>query len=217
MDYSSARRNMVENQLRPNRIEDPNLLDAMLELPRERFIPKTLRGVAYLDEDLILSDGSHLIEPLALARLVQMAEVTRNDVALVLGCTTGYAAAVVGRLSATTMTTVRDEVAARQVESLLDDLGVDNVVVRAADDPLAGAPDQAPFDVIVLAGAVEAVPDALLAQLGNGGRLAAVIDRGMIGKGTLFTCIDGAIGRRVMFDARIPPLPGHRPEPAFSF
>lgn len=217
MDYSSARRNMVENQLRTNRIEDPHLLAAMLEVPRERFVPKTLRGVAYLDEDLLLSDGQHLIEPLALARLIQVANVTREDVALVLGCGTGYTAAVVGRLSATTMTIIKDEVSARQVESLLDDLGVDNVVVRVGADPLAGAPDQAPFDVIILAGSVESVPDALLDQLGEGGRLSAVIDNGRVGKGTHYTRIRGAIGSRIMFDARIPPLPGVRPEPAFVF
>lgn len=217
MDYSSARRNMVENQLRTNRIEDPHLLAAMLEVPRERFVPKTLRGVAYLDEDLLLSDGQHLIEPLALARLIQVANVTRDDVALVLGCGSGYTAAVVGRLSATTMTIIKDEVSARQVESLLDDLGVDNVVVRVGADPLAGAPDQAPFDVIILAGSVESVPDALLDQLGEGGRLSAVIDNGRVGKGTLYTRIRGGIGSRIMFDARIPPLPGVRPEPAFVF
>jgi protein-L-isoaspartate(D-aspartate) O-methyltransferase len=217
MDYSSARRNMVDNQLRTNRIEDPNLLAAMLEVPRERFVPKTLRGVAYLDEDLLLSGGLHLIEPLALARLIQMAEVTRDDVALVLGCGTGYTAAVVGRLSATTMTIIRDEVGARQVESLLDDLKVDNVVVRVGEDSLAGAPDQAPFDVIILAGSVEVVPDALLAQLGDHGRLAAVVDGGRIGKGTLCTRVGGTTGSRVMFDARIPPLPGVRHEPAFVF
>lgn len=217
MDYSSARRNMVENQLRTNRIEDPRLLDAMLEVPRERFVPKTLRGVAYLDEDLILPNGQNLIEPLALARLVQAAEVGPDDVVLVIGCGTGYTAAVVGRLSATTMTVVPDEVAARQVESLLDDLGADNVVVRTGEDPLAGAPDQAPFNAIILAGAVAEVPDALLDQLGDDGRLVAVVDDGRIGKGTRFSRIGGAIGRRILFDARIPPLPGVRREPAFSF
>ena len=217
MDYTRTRRNMVENQLRTNRIEDPRLLDAMLEVPRERFVPKAFRGVAYADEDLILPNGQHLIEPLALAWMIQNAAIGPDDVVLVLGCGTGYTAAVVGRLAATVITVVPDEVAARQIESLLDDLGSDNVVVTISQDPLAGAPDQAPFNVILLAGSVAEVPEALQAQLGENGRLVAVLEHGRIGKGTLFTRLHGAIGRRVLFDATIPPLPGARRPVEFAF
>lgn len=217
MDYSTVRHNMVENQLRTNRIEDPRLLEAMLEVPRERFVPKALRGVAYLDEDLLLPNGQHLIEPLALARIVQTGRIGPDDVVLVLGCGTGYTAAIVGRLAATAITLVQDEVAARRVESLVDDLGVDNVVVRIDTDPLAGAPDQAPFNVILLAGAVERVPDQLLDQLGEGGRLVAVVSLGHIGKGTLFTRLHGVVGRRVVFDAQIPPLSGAARPAEFAF
>lgn len=217
MDNASARRNMVENQLRTNRVEDQRLLEAMLEVPRERFVPKTLRGVAYADEDLILPNGQHLLEPLVLARMIQSAAVGPDDVALVIGCGTGYTAAVVGRLAATVITLAPDEVSGRQIESLLDDLGTDNVVVTQSQDPLAGAPDQAPFNVILLAGSVPEVPDSLQAQLGERGRLMAVLDYGRIGKGTLFTRLHGIIGRRTLFDATIPPLPGVRPAAAFAF
>lgn len=217
MDYASARRNMVENQLRTNRIEDPQLIQAMLEVPRERFVPKALRGVAYLDEDIVFPSGQHLIEPLVLARLIQTAEVGPNDVVLAIGCSTGYSAAVLGRLSATTITLVADDAAARQLESVLDGLGADNVVVRVSDQPLDGAPDQAPFDVIILTGAVDRVPENLLEQLGEGGRLVAVLDDGRIGKGTKFSRINGTIGRRIVFDARIPPLTGARRSADFHF
>lgn len=217
MEYTRARVNMVENQLRPNRIDDPRLLGAMLEVPRERFVPKLLRGVAYADEDLMFPDGRFLIEPLALARLVHTAGVRPEDVVLVVGCSTGYAAAVLAKLAATVILLEPGEAIAGQIESSLDDLGVDNVVVAATRDPLAGAPSQAPFDVILLAGAVDAVPPSLLEQLGEGGRLVAVVDHGRIGKGTLFTRLHGVVGKKVVFDAQIPPLPGVVQPPEFAF
>lgn len=217
MDYTRARVNMVENQLRPNQIDVPQLLAAMLEVPRERFVPKALRGVAYADEDLALPNGGFLIEPLALARLVQTAQTGPKDVVLLLGCCTGYAATILARLAGTVIVVTPDEGAARQLESLFDDLGVDNAVVTVNDDPLAGHPSQAPFDVILLAGAVDDVPSRLLDQIGEGGRLVAVIEGGRVGKGTLFSRLHGVVGRRVAFDAQIPPLPGLKPKIEFTF
>lgn len=217
MDYSRARANMVENQLRPNRIDDPRLIDAMLEVPRERFVPKTYRGVAYADEDLILPDGRQLIEPLALARLVQTARVGPEDAVLVLGCTTGYAAAVLARLAATVIVVLPDQETASRVEKLMDDLGVDNVVATVSEDPLAGHPSEAPFEVILLVGAVDEVPEPLLEQIAEGGRLVAVTETGRVGKGTLYTRLHGVVGRRVMFDAQIPRLPGVKPSSGFTF
>jgi protein-L-isoaspartate(D-aspartate) O-methyltransferase len=217
MNYTRARLNMVENQLRPNQIDEPSLLAAMGEVPREHFLPKSLRGVAYADEDLLLPQGGHLIEPLALARMIQAAEIKPQEVVLLLGCTTGYAGAVLARLAATVILVQPDPAAAQQVETLLDDLGVDNVVVAVSDDPVGGQPSQAPFDVILLAGAVDVVPPALLDQIGEGGRLVAVIDDGRVGKGTVLTRLHGVIGRQVLFDARIPPLPGLARRAEFAF
>jgi protein-L-isoaspartate(D-aspartate) O-methyltransferase len=217
MDHARARINMVENQLRPNRIEDPRLLEAMREVPRERFVPKLLRGVAYADEDLLLPGGGHLIEPLVLARLIEAARIRPQDVVLVLGCSTGYAGVVLARLAATVILLQPDEAAIAQTESLLEELAVDNVVVAAGADPSAGHPSQAPFDVILLVGSVEAVPPALLEQIGEGGRLVAVVDDGRIGKGTLFSRLHGVIGRQVVFDAQIPRLPGLPRRMEFAF
>jgi protein-L-isoaspartate(D-aspartate) O-methyltransferase len=216
MDHARARINMVENQLRPSRIEDLRLLDAMREVPRERFVPKLLRGVAYADEDLALP-GGHLIEPLALARLIQAARIRPQDVVLVLGCTTGYAGAVLARLAATVILLQPAAAAIAPIESLLEELAVDNVVVAAGEDPAAGHPSQAPFDVILLAGSVEAVPPALLEQIGDGGRLVAVVDDGRIGKGTLFSRLHGVVGRQIVFDAQIPRLPGLSRRVEFAF
>jgi protein-L-isoaspartate(D-aspartate) O-methyltransferase len=216
-DYARARINMVENQLRPNRIEDRTLIEAMLDVPRERFVPKALAGVAYADEDLRLPDGRYLIEPLVLARLIQSARVGHEDVVLVLGCATGYAAAVLARLAATVILLVPDEASATRVEPLLDELGADNVVVVAGGDPSAGHPDQAPFDVILLTGSLDAVPSALLEQVGEGGRLVAVVANERVGRGVLFTRLHGVIGQRTLFDAQIPRLAGVTREAEFAF
>jgi protein-L-isoaspartate(D-aspartate) O-methyltransferase len=216
MDYARARLNMVNNQLRPNRVDDPTLLDAMGEVPRERFLPKALRGVAYADEDLPLPDGGWLIEPLALGRLIQAAGVRPTDVVLVIGCSTGYAGVVLSRLAATVIL-VAPQARAPALESLLDELGVDNVAVVVSDDPAHGHPSQAPFDVIFLVGSVASVPPALFEQIGETGRIVAVIDDGRIGKATLFTKLHGVVGQREMFDAQIPPCPGLVSSPGFAF
>lgn len=217
MDYTRARSNMVENQLRPSQIDDARLLRAMREVPREHFLPKVLRGVAYADEDLLLPSGGHLIEPLALARLIEAARIQPQEVVLVLGCTTGYAGAILARLAATVILVEPDQATAGQIETLLDELGVDNVVVAVSDDPTTGQASQAPFDVILLVGAVDTVPPALWEQIGEGGRLVAVIDDGRVGKLTVFTRLHGVIGRQVLFDARIPRLPGLASRVEFAF
>ena len=216
MDHARARLNMVENQLRPSRIDDPRLLDAMREVPRERFLPKLLRSVAYADEDLRLPSGGHLIEPLVLARLIQAAQIRPQDVVLVVGCTTGYAGVVLARMAATVILLQLDPGAAEQIESLLEELAVDNVVVVTGEDPAAGHPSQAPYDVVLLVGAVDRTPPALLEQIGEGGRLVTVIDDGRVGKGTVFTRLHGVIGRQVVFDAHIPRLAGLRQRVEFA-
>ncbi|HSA79685.1 MAG TPA: protein-L-isoaspartate O-methyltransferase [Geminicoccaceae bacterium] len=217
MDYTRARLNMVANQLRPNQIVDSRLLDAMREVPRERFVPKILRGVAYADEDLLLPGGGHLIEPLALARLIQAARIRPHEVVLVLGCSTGYSGAVLARLAATVILIQLDPTVAEQIETLLEELAVDNVVVAASDDPAIGHPSQAPFDVILLVGSVDVVPPALWEQIGDGGRLVTVVDDGRVGKGTVFTRLHGVIGKQVVFDAQIPALPGLKTRAEFAF
>jgi protein-L-isoaspartate(D-aspartate) O-methyltransferase len=216
MEYTRARLNMINNQLRPNGVDDPRVLDAMAHVPRERFVPKALRGVAYADEDLPLPGGNWLIEPLVLARLIQAAEVRPTDVVLVVGYATGYVGAVLARLAGTVIL-VEPQAAAAPVEALLDHLGVDNVVVVESDDPAGGHPGQAPFDLILLVGSVPGVPPALLEQIGESGRIVAVIDDGRIGKATVFTKLHGVVGQREMWDAQTPPCPGLQPRPRFAF
>jgi protein-L-isoaspartate(D-aspartate) O-methyltransferase len=188
----------------------------MADVPRERFLPKALRGVAYADEDLPLPNGHWLIEPLVLARLIQAAEIQPSDVVLVIGCATGYAGAVLARLAATVIVLAPAATAAT-VEALLDDLGVDNVVVTASDDPASGHPSQAPFDAIVVVGSVAEVPPALLEQIGEGGRIVAVVNQGRIGKAMMFAKLHGVVGEREIADAQTPPCSGLSSRPGFTF
>ena len=172
--FAEARRHMVASQLRPNKVTDDRLTDAMEAVPRELFVPKALRGVAYLDEDIEIAEGRHLMEPMVLARLLQAAGVRADDIVLDVGCASGYSTAVIARLAGTVVGVESDAELAARATGLLTDLEVDNAaVVEGAFD--AGLPDQGPYDIIVLNGAVPDVPAALLDQLADGGRLLAVV------------------------------------------
>ncbi|MCB1885689.1 MAG: protein-L-isoaspartate O-methyltransferase [Geminicoccaceae bacterium] len=215
-DYALARRNMIEGQLRPNRVDDPRVVAAFEAVPRELFLPKKLQPVAYNDEDVRLGGGRHLIEPLALARMVQYGGARPDDVALVLGCDTGYAAAILARLVATVFLVVDDESARAAAEGLLEGLEVGNVVVQIAD-PRGGLKEQGPFDLILLAGSVPEVPEDLLGQLEEGGRLVAVVQPHRLGRITIVTKVGAGFGRQTPFDAAIPAMPQFCREPGFVF
>jgi protein-L-isoaspartate(D-aspartate) O-methyltransferase len=216
MDYAAARRNMVESQLRPNKVTDPALLEAWATLPRELFVPAALRDVAYVDEDIPLGRGRFLMEPMIFGRLVELAAVRPSDAALVIGAGLGYGAALLARIAGRVIALESDHEFARQAAQALQSLGAANVAF--VEGPLAeGAPRQAPFDVILFDGAVDRVPPAILNQLAEGGRLAAVVRTGGIGRATLMTRRGGILASRLAFDAAVPLLPGFEAQPAFVF
>ena len=216
-DLAVARRYMVDCQIRTNKVTDEAVIEALADIPREAFLDKRLATVAYIDEDLPIGGGRHLMEPMVFARIVQALAVRQGDVALDVGCGTGYSSAVLSRLATTVVALESDPGLAAQATRSLADLGIDNVVV--VETALAdGYPSQAPYDVILLGGAAPAVPDALSAQLAEGGRLCGVIDGGAgVGKATLLTRQNGAASGRELFDANIPPLPAFEPEAGFAF
>lgn len=216
-DYTAARVNMVESQVRPNRVTDLRILTAMLELPRERFVPDALRGVAYVDEDVPVGGERYLVEPMVLARLAQAAQIGPEDTVLEIGTATGYGAALLARLAKTVVALESDAALARQADATLRDLGVDNVTLVTG--PLAaGEPRHAPYDAIVVSGAVQRVPSVLLDQLADEGRLAAVVaSPGEPGRATVFTKVGGAYSRRVVFDAGSRLLPGFALPQGFVF
>lgn len=217
MDYTLARRRMVENQLRTNQIEDTRVIAAMGRIPREMFVPATMKGIAYIDEDLPLGNGRHLMEPLVLARLLQTAAIGPDDVVLEIGCGNGYNAAVMSQLASTVIALENDPDLIAESARLFAELELDNVVV--VEGPLrAGYAQGGPYNVITFGGAVTEVPEGLSDQLTPAGRIVAVVSpRRTIGKITVLRRSESGIAQQEAFDAFTPVLPGFEPIPRFTF
>ena len=212
-DLAAQRLNMLESQLRPNQINDPDLLQAMGELPRELFLPKHLRGIAYVDEDIPLGGGRVLVAPLVLARLIQSAGVRPSDNVLDIACGPGYSTAVLARLCHRAIGLESVHELAAEASRRLRDLGIRNAsVVEGA--LAAGHAAGAPYDVILLGGTVEEVPPAVTDQLAEGGRLVTVVrGREGVGRITLIEKLAGSLASRAIHDAATAPLAGFaRPE-----
>ena len=218
--FSTARQKMVDGQVRPSDVTDARIIDAMLAVPREAFVPENKQALAYLDLDLDVSDGGStkrfLIKPAVLAKMLQAAEIKETDRVLVAGCASGYAAAVIARFAPHVTGTESDSALAAKAKDILAGIGCGDVTVRtaAAGD---GEPAGAPYDVIVLNGATEIVPERLYAQLRNGGRLVGVFAVSQPARATIVTCSHGDFGHRTLFDATAPVLPGMERVPAFVF
>ena len=174
---ATARQNMVDRQVRPSDVTDLRIIDAMLAVPREAFVPEGLRAMAYLDLDLDVSDGGpakrFLIKPVVIARMLQAAGIGSADKVLVAGCATGYTAALVAQLAGQVIATETDPGHAAKAGEILAGLGLGNVTFRAVE-AAAGNSAEAPYDVIVLDGATEIAPEGLYRQLREGGRLVGI-------------------------------------------
>lgn len=221
-DYTLQRTKMVDGQLRTTDVTVVAILDAMSDIPRELFVPEALRGLAYIDEDVRIAPARggalarYLMEPSPFAKLVQLAEVGPLDRVLDVGAGTAYSSAVLSRLAASVVALECDAELAAQAQSALASLSYTNVTVMTG--PLsAGHMAMAPYDVIFVGGSVETVPESLLAQLAEGGRLVAVEGRGNAGRAQLHLRSDGVLTGRNAFNAAIKPLPGFELEHAFEF
>ena len=219
-DFSTARRNMVDCQVRPSDVTDLRIIDAMLAVPREVFVPEPQRALAYLDLDVEVSEGGSLkrflIKPAVIAKVLQAADIKDTDSVLVAGCGTGYAAALVAKLTGQVTATEVDPVLAAKARQLLVELGLERVTVRAAE-VAEGDPANAPYDVIVLDGATQKTPDGLYGQLKEGGRLVGVFAMTKPPRAMVMTRCRGDFGSRALFDASVPVLPGLERRPAFVF
>lgn len=215
-EASVARQHMISGQIRPNRVTDERVIDAFATVPREAFLPKALKGVAYLDEDLPIKPGRYLMEPMVMARLVQAAGILNSDVVLDVGCTTGYSSAILAKLAATVVALEEDGELAKMAAENLARVEIDNVAVIEGS-LTGGAPKHGPYQVIFLGGAASELPAELIDQLDEGGRLVFVRQENNVGHGHIITKTGGLVGRRDLFDAGTPLLPGFGKKPAFSF
>ena len=211
------RTNMIEGQLRPNKVTDPLLLDVVAEVPREEFVPEEFKAVAYVDEAIDIGNGRSLMEPMVLVRLIQALEIKPDEIVLDIGAGTGYAAAILSRLAGTVV--VVEEIPALSYIAMaqLQKLGRDNVAVIT--NPLAaGYATHAPYDAILVEGGVQEVPESLLAQINEGGRLVAVeYGKGPMGQAKLWQRTGGVLSARPLFDAGVDLLPGFAAKPGFVF
>lgn len=220
LEFERARQNMVDGQIRPASVTDWRIIDAMRALPREAFVPESKRELVYLDLDLQIEgrdDHKHfLLNPIMTARMLQAAELQHDDRVLVVGCPTGYIAAVAAKLAARVTTTIDDESLAQRIRATLTALGLSNVNVRVAEAAKGDLHD-APFDAILLCGATEVEPTTLYEQLKLGGRLVGAFATGRPQRVTVVTRSHGDYGARILFDASIPVLPGLERVPVFEF
>ncbi|NGQ93230.1 protein-L-isoaspartate O-methyltransferase [Rhodobacter sp. HX-7-19] len=206
-DFATRRVMMVDTQVRPSDVTKFPIIEAMLSVPREVFVPSARREAAYMGENIDIAPGRVVLEPRTLAKLLDALDIQPGELVLDLGCGLGYSTAVIARLCDAVVAVEEDADLAAEAQRTLSAEGVDNaaVVVGAL---AAGDARHAPFDVITLQGGVEVVPQALLDQLKEGGRIGAVFMEGALGTARIGYKIDGVVSWRQAFNASAPVLPG---------
>jgi protein-L-isoaspartate(D-aspartate) O-methyltransferase len=210
----SARFNMVETQIRPADVTDPQVLAAMNAVARERFVPRAAVALAYADVPVQVAPGRYLLDPRSFAKLLQLAEIGPEDRVLDVGCGTGYSAAVLARLAGEVIALEQDADLVRAASELLANAVGKVEVVQGG--LVEGVKGQAPYDVIFVNGAVEQIPETLLGQLAEGGRLVTFLKDGQ-SRAWLFLKEKGQVGKRPDFDADVPVLAGFRKAVGFVF
>lgn len=217
----TLRINMVDCQIRTTDVTNLDVLDAFLTVPREVFVPTNRVELAYMDEEIAITDKSsdyqrYMLAPSPLAKLVQLAKLEKDDVVLNIGCGSGYAAAILAKLASSVITVECDSGIAEKARSALSELSVDNAVV--VEGPLEkGWAGEAPYDVILLNGSVDEVPSIIFDQLRDGGHLVAVIGSGNAAKAMIYTKSGSSVSGRDVFNTSIPALPGFAKTPEFEF
>jgi protein-L-isoaspartate(D-aspartate) O-methyltransferase len=214
-DYAARRTMMVDTQVRPSDVTKFPIIDAMLSVPREAFVPTALREAAYMGENLDLGEGRMMLDPRTLAKMLDALEIENDDLVLDVGSVYGYSAAVIARM-AEAVVAVEDKASViAEAQRTLSEQGADNVVLH--EGPLSGgAPEHGPYDVITVQGAVEHLPEGLVAQLKEGGRMACLFMEGALGVVRIGYKIDGRINWRYAFNASAPVLRGFERHAAFT-
>ena len=214
-DYTSRRTMMVDTQVRPSDVTKFPIIDAMLSVPREAYVPDNKREAAYIGENLAVDQTRVMLDPRTLAKMLEALDVRPSHVALDIGCGLGYSTAVLAHMCDFVVAIEDDEGRAQEAQSILSQQGVDNAAVMTAALP-DGAAKSAPYDIILVQGGVEQMPDALLDQLRDGGRIAAVFHEGHLGIVRVGHKIDGTVNWRFSFNASAPVLAGFEKARVFA-
>ncbi len=215
-DFTRRRTMMVDTQVRPSDVTRFPIIEAMLALPREAFVPDDLREVAYAGQNISLGGYRVMFEPRTLAKMLNSLDIQPDEVVLHIGCGLGYAPAVIARMADFVVALEEDETMATEAQSILSEHDLDNVAVVLG--PLAeGAQKHGPYDVILLEGAIEHLPKVLEGQLKEGGRIACLFMEGPLGKAMIGHNIGGNITWRFLFNAGAPVMSGFKASPAFIF
>jgi len=216
MDYSALRLKMVDGQIRTTDVTSHPVLNAFLSVRREDFVAERRKAVAYIDNDVEIAPGRYLMAPSPLAKMLQLAEIRPTDHVLDLGAGTGYTAALLGHLAASVVALEADADIAATAKANIEATGLSNVTV-VTGDLAAGYAAKAPYDVIIVGGAVEELPEALFAQLKEGGKLVAVVGRGLSSGARIYVREGGTQSERFAFNASVRLLPGFAKTPEFQF
>lgn len=214
-DYAARRTMMVDAQVRPSDVTKFPIIEAMLSTPRELFVPQERQEAAYLGENIPLGGSRVLLEPRTFAKMLDAIDVQPEDLVLDLGAAQGYSAAVLARMAAAVVAVEEDEELSADSQQVLSELGADNVILHQAK--LAeGATEHGPYDVVIIEGAVEHLPEAITGQLKEGGRIVALFAEGHLGVVRVGYKIDGRVNWRFAFNAGAPVLPGFERHAAFT-
>lgn len=214
-DYAARRTMMVDTQVRPSDVTKFPIIDAMLSVPREAFVPDRLREAAYLGENLDLGEGRVMLDPRTLAKMLDALDIEGDDLVLDIGAAHGYSSAVIARMAEAVVGVEADANLVEEAQRTLLEHGADNVIMQQGD-LATGAPDHGPYDVILLQGAVEHLPEAITDQLKEGGSMACLFLEGALGVVRIGYKIDGRLNWRYAFNAGAPVLPGFERHAAFT-
>ncbi|WP_037228665.1 protein-L-isoaspartate O-methyltransferase family protein [Roseobacter sp. GAI101] len=214
-DFTARRTMMVDTQVRPSDVTKFPIIDAMLKVAREDYVPAAQREAAYLGENLNLGDGRVLLEPRTLAKMLDALAITNDELVLDIGSALGYSSAVIAHMAEAVVAVEEDDDMAKESQETLIAADIDNVIVHHG--PLAdGAPQHGPYDVVIIQGGVEDVPAAILDQLKVGGRIACIFMSGALGEARLGYKRDNGVSWRMAFNAGAPVLKGFAREKAFQ-
>lgn len=215
VDFASRRTTMVDTQVRPNDVTKFPIIEAMLAVPREAFVPGPKREAAYVGENIEIAPGRVVLEARTLAKMLDALDIQPDEMVLDIGCGLGYSAAVIARLAEAVVAVEEDPDLAREAQATLSVEGADNAAVIEA--PLAtGAAKHGPYDVIMIEGAAETVPQAIIDQLKEGGRIACLFMEGALGVARVGLKREGRVTWRFAFNAAAPVLPGFTAERGFT-